>query len=193
MRFAIIYSITDTAGVNIVEQLKSLGYTPQFPIIELKKETVFSEDISEKKYPELRGIDFLVFASRHRSEKACPSLSIHPPGNWRNADLGGKPGKVCKTSAFVMKYLFQELNKTYEKNKNNLDKEYKLTLEVTHHGPLIDIPCCFIELGSNEEQWKDKEAAKILAKTILTLQDYPNTHIDDWRAAIGIGGTSLCS
>ena len=45
--------------------------------------------------------------------------------------------------------------------KQNLTEEYSVTLEVTHHGPLIEIPCCFIELGSQEKQWNDKEAAKI--------------------------------
>jgi len=188
MRFAIAYSKLNSAGINIVERLKEISFTPQFPIIELKKETIFSEDITEKKYPELRGIDFLIFASTHRSAKGNPSLSLHAPGNWRNADLGGEAGKVCKTSAFVLKYLFQELNKNYEESKNTLTQEYSITLEVTHHGPLTNIPCCFIELGSCEEQWKDKDAAKIIAKTILSLQNYPNTHIDNWQAVIGIGG-----
>jgi D-aminoacyl-tRNA deacylase len=188
MRFAIIYSKLNSAGINIVERLKEISFTPQFPIIELKKETIFSEGITEKKYPELRGIDFLVFASTHKSAKGNPSLSLHAPGNWRNADLGGMSGKVCITSAFVLKYLFQELNKNYEESKNNLTTEYQITLEVTHHGPLTSIPCCFIELGSSEEQWEDKEAAKIIAKTILSLQNYPNTHIDNWQAVIGIGG-----
>ncbi|MEK6859911.1 MAG: D-aminoacyl-tRNA deacylase [Nanoarchaeota archaeon] len=188
MRFAIAYSKLNSAGINIVERLKEMSFTPQIPIIELSKETIYSEDISEKKYPELRGIDFLIFASTHRSERGNPSLSLHAPGNWRNADLGGRPGKICKTSAFVLKYLFQELNKNYEKDKEKLNEEYQITLEVTHHGPLIEIPCCFIELGSSEKQWQDKEAAKIIAKTIISLQNYPNTHIDYWKAAIGIGG-----
>lgn len=190
MRFAIAYSKLNSAGINIVEQFKQLAYTPQIPIIELSKETLFSEDISEKKYPELRNIDFLVFASTHRSEKGNPSLSLHAPGNWRNSDLGGKPGKVCKTSAFVLKYLFQELNKNYEENKNKLSEEYSVTLEVTHHGPLTEIPCCFIELGSSEKQWNDKEAAKIIAKSILSLQNYDSNFIagHSWIPAIGIGG-----
>lgn len=188
MRFAIIYSKLDPAGVNIIERLKEISFTPQFPIIELKKETIFSDDITEKKYPELKNIDFLVFATKHRSEKGNPSLSIHAPGNWRGADLGGQPGKICKTSAFVMKYLFQELNKNYEEDKSNLKQDYQITLEVTHHGPQINLPCCFIELGSSEFQWQDKEAAKILAKTILTLQNYNSVASHPWQAVIGIGG-----
>jgi len=186
MRFAIAYSKLNSAGKLIVEEFKQLAYAPQIPIIELKKETIYSEDISVKKYPGLRNIDFLVFASTHRSEKGNPSLSLHAPGNWRNADLGGQPGKVCKTSAFVLKYLFQELNKNYQENKDKLSEEYNITLEVTHHGPLIEIPCCFIELGSSEKQWQDKDAAKIIAKSILSLQNFNST--SQPIPTIGIGG-----
>ena len=192
MRFAIAYSKLNSAGMLIVEEFKKLAYSPHIPIIELKQETIFSEHFDKNK-EELRNIDFLVFASTHRSEKNFPSLCLHAPGNWRDAELGGKPGKVCKTSAFVLKYLFQELNKNYNENKQNLKEDYNVTLEVTHHGPLIEMPCCFIELGSSEKQWQDKEAAKIIAKTILALQDFTN-HVEhpDWIPCIGIGGPHYC-
>jgi D-aminoacyl-tRNA deacylase len=193
MRFAIVYSKLNSAGKLIAEEFKQLAFSPQVPVIELKKETLYSDNLNHENYPELRNIDFIIFTSTHRSEKGNPSLSLHAPGNWRNAELGGHSGKVCPTSAFVLKYLFQNLNRIYEENKHTLQEEYAITLEVTHHGPLIEIPCCFIELGSCEKQWKDKEAARILAKTILSLQQYPNTHnIDHWQAVIGIGGPHYC-
>jgi len=186
MRFAITYYKNNIAGKNIVEQFKKLAFTPQIPIIELEKETIFSEDISSKRYPQLKNIDFLVFASTHKSEKGTPSLCLHAPGNWRSADLGGQSGKICPTSAQVLKYLFKQLDKNYQEDKQTLDKEYNLTLETTHHGPLTEIPCAFIELGSQEPEWKDEKAAKIIAKTILSLQNYkPNPK---YISVIGIGG-----
>ncbi len=185
MRFAVVYSRKDKAGINIVEKLKQVGFIPQIPIIELKKETIYSE-FFEKKYPELRNIDFIVFASRHASKESRKTLSLHAPGNWRGADYGGKVGKVCKTSAFILKYLFQQLNKQAE--IENL-KDYEITLECTHHGPLIDKPCCFIELGSTEEQWKEEKPAKVIAKTILSLQNYQR---QNWIPSIGIGGPHYC-
>ena len=184
MRFAIAYSIKDKAGINIVNQLKKANYLPHVPIIELKKETVYSEDISAKKYPELRNVDFLIFASKHQSKEKTPSLSLHAPGNFRNADFGGKPGKVCNTSAFVLKYLFKELNKNANESEELKDK-YKITLECTHHGPLIDIPCCFIELGSSEAQWGDEIAASVIAKTIASLQNYKK---GNWIPCLVVGG-----
>lgn len=187
MRFAIVYSKQDTAGINIVKQLKKMSFLPQFPIIELKKETIYHDDLNEKNYPELRNIEFIVFATKHRSEKGNPSLSIHAPGNWRKADFGGQPGKVCKTSAFVLKYLFQQLNKNSEDAGL---KDYQITLEATHHGPIIELPCCFIELGSSEEHWVKEEPAKVLAKTILSLQSYKIN--ENWIPVIGIGGPHYC-
>ena len=183
MRFAIAYGKQDPAGNNIVQQLKKISFTPQIPIIQLKKHPIYSENIN--KLPELRNIDFLIFASTHRSEKNQPSLSVHAPGNWRGAKLGGKPGKTCNTSSQVLKYLFQQLNK----NAQELE-DYQITLECTHHGPLIDLPCCFIEIGSTEKQWKDEQAGKIIAKTILSLQNFkPNKNL---ISTIGIGGPHYC-
>jgi len=184
VKFAIVYSKKDEAGVNIAEQLKD-HYLPQFPIIDLKKESIYNENIDEE-YQELKNADFIVFATKHQSKEGTPSLSLHAPGNWRNADFGGKPGKICPTSSRVLKFLFQKLNE----NAKQADYKHKVTLECTHHGPLISKPCCFIEVGSSLEGWKDKEAAKIIAKTIADLQNFsPDKNI---KTAIGIGGPHYC-
>src|SRR3989344_4827671 len=185
MRFAIVYSKKDRAGVNIINQFKKIGFLPQIPIIELNKETIFSDDISIKKYPQLKNIDFLIFASKHKSEKKESSLCLHAPGNWRGADFGGEPGKICFTSAFILKYLFQELNKNAKDLSN-----YHITLECTHHGPLIEMPCCFIELGSSEKQWNDEKAIEIIARTIISLKNFKLN--PKWIPCIGIGGSHYC-
>ncbi|OGJ17917.1 hypothetical protein A3K73_02440 [Candidatus Pacearchaeota archaeon RBG_13_36_9] len=184
MRFAIVYSLKDPAGVNIVERIRETGFLPQVPIINLKKETIYSDNL--EKHLWIKNVDFVVFASKHRSEKGNPSLSLHAPGNWRGNDFGGKEGKVAPTSAFVLKYLFQQLNKNAQEAGL---KDYQVTLEVTHHGPAIAKPCCFIELGSSEKQWPDKEAAKVIAKTIIGLQHYEKPN---YKPAIGIGGPHYC-
>ncbi len=184
MRFAIVYSKKDTAGMNIVARIRELGFLPHVPIIDLKKETIHEDSL--EKHPWIKNMDFVVFASKHKSEKGNPSLSLHAPGNWRGADFGGKEGKIAPTSAFVLKYLFQRLN---ENHKNSGLEGYEVTLEVTHHGPTIKKPCCFIELGSSEEQWQDKKAAKIVAQTIIDLQNY---NPGNWIPCIGLGGPHYC-
>jgi len=180
MKFAIAYYKDNIAGKNIVEEFKKIS-TLNPPILKLEKETIYSNDISKEKYPELEDIDFLVFASTHRSEKGEPSLCIHATGNWKKAELGGQPEQICPTSSFVLKYLFKELNS----NARNLTN-YNITLEVTHHGPSINLPCCFIEIGSQEKQWKDTKACKIIAKTIASLNNYQSNK--NWIPALGIGG-----
>ena len=192
MRFAIIYYKNNIAGKNIVDRFKELSFSPQIPIIELEKETIYS-DINLKKFPQLKDIEFIFFASTHKSMKGDPSLCLHVAGNWRSADLGGKEGKVCMTSASIMKYLFIKLDENAKKDEN-IYKKYKVSMEATHHGPLVDIPSCFIELGSLENEWEDKGAAKVIAKTIQSLS---NIEINDlnkknWKPTIGIGGGHYC-
>lgn len=189
MRFAIVYYKNDIAGRNIVEQFRKLAFSPQIPIIELNKETIYSDGF-DKNYSELKEINFIVFASTHKSKKRKPSLCLHSAGNWRSAELGGQPGKVCPTSSYVLKYLFQKLNEYANKDKEICEK-YNITLEATHHGPLIDTPSCFIELGSSENEWGDEKAAKALARTIISLEKFEKNN--DWIPCIAIGGTHYCS
>jgi D-aminoacyl-tRNA deacylase len=194
MKYAIIYSKKDLAGINIAECLKQF-FLPQVTIIEVAKESYEVENIDEKEeYKEqLKNVEFIIFATRHQAKEKRNTLSLHAPGNWRNADFGGKPSKVCKTSALALKFLFQKM----QENKITANLDYELTLEVTHHGPLIEKPCLFIEIGTTEEQWQDKKAGQVIAKTISDFQNF-----DKWKAeennkkiktAIAIGGPHYCN
>jgi len=180
MRFAIIYSEKDSAGRNIIKNLRKLSFLPQTRIIKIKKEIIYF-DINKHN---LKNIDFIIFASKHESLKKQNSLTIHAPGNFRNS-LGGINGKLSNTSCFVLKYLFKELNK-------NPVPGYNITLECTHHGPSINIPCCFIEIGSTEEQWNDENAGRAIAKTIISLQNYKQKNNKNYIPSIGIGGPHYC-
>lgn len=203
MKFAVLYSKKDEAGINIAEQLKEF-FLPHVPIIELNKESIYEEDIDKDE--RLKNTEFIIFATKHASKAEVPSLSLHAPGNWRsqksmisddsqesegflkNADYGGKPGKVCQTSALALKFLFQKLNE----NAKSADYQHKITLECTHHGPFLgEKPCCFIELGSSSEGWRDKKSARIVAKTIADFQNFkPDKEI---KVCIGIGGPHYCN
>lgn len=181
-KYLFVSSKQDLAGTNITTQLSQY---PEFyfhivdgPIIETSSLNL--ERISQ--------FDFIVFCSKHESEKKEKTISIHAPGNFKEAKLGGEPGKVCKSSALFNKHLFEIL----EKNIKKWDlRSYNLTLEATHHGPLIDKPCVFVEIGSTEREWKDKRAgfivAKALKETIETFEKNPYREI-----AVGIGGPHYC-
>ena len=83
----------------------------------------------------------------------------------------------------------------FEKLTENTKKyelqDYSITLEATHHGPLIDKPCVFIEIGSTEIEWQDKRAGFIIAKTISdTIQEFKENPYNE--VAVGIGGPHYC-
>ena len=155
--FLIVASKLDKAGVNITTQLSQFG---DFKFYLVDKEIIHTENIDLER---VNAFDFVIFASKHKSESNEKTLSVHAPGNWRSADFGGEPGKACKSSALFMKQVFEKIHENML--QYNL-KEYKLTLEATHHGPLIDKPCIFIEIGSTETEWADRKAGFIVAKSI---------------------------
>jgi D-aminoacyl-tRNA deacylase len=182
MNFIIIASEKDLAGKNIFKHIHE-----DFPSLNhylIQEESIYAENI-DKKFPDG---NFFIFATKHKSEQARKTLSVHAPGNWDKAELGGKDNEVCETSAFFLKHLFITLNQ--EKEKSNSD--YETTLEVTHHGPYLEKPCCFIEIGSCEQQWKDKEAGKIVARTISKAIKTFNQEKQNWKPAIGIASPHYC-
>jgi D-aminoacyl-tRNA deacylase len=77
------------------------------------------------------------------------------------------------------------------KNTQQARLYHKVCFEVTHHGPYMDAPTIFVEVGSNEEEWKKQEPAKVISKSILellsTYQDEKEMN-NDVPVLIGIGG-----
>ncbi len=180
-KFLIVGSKFDAASRNILMNLMDLGNF-KYHIINgdmLKTENLNFEKINQ--------FDFVIFASKHKSEKKEKTLTIHAPGNWKEIWGGGKSRRVCPSSALFQKHLFKILNK----NKEESELKYKVSMEVTHHGPLIERPCVFIEIGGSEEEWKDRRASFVIAKTIReaieTWKENPYREI-----AVGIGGPHYC-
>ncbi|MFW6233113.1 MAG: D-aminoacyl-tRNA deacylase, partial [Nanoarchaeota archaeon] len=194
-KFLIIASKKDRAGVNITTQLSqfrenplmsSMKDKPGFDFYLIEDDILHEENLDLNK---INNYDFIIFASKHESEKKQKTLSIHAPGNWRESRMGGKSFLISKTSALFQKKLFKEMHK--KAKEHNLLEKYDLTLECTHHGPLIEKPCLFIEIGSTENEWRDRTAGFALAKAIRdsieTFEENPYREI-----AIGIGGPHYC-
>ncbi len=179
MKFAVLASKKDIAGMNIARKLENLGV--QANIID--EDNIYAENIDEK-----LDANFILFASKHQSKEHTKTLSVHVPGNWTKAELGGMTGKACQTSALFFKHIFQILNKNAESSG------YLCTLECTHHGPYLQVPCCFIEIGSGIGEWQDEKAAEIIARTIneaIKSFDYDEAN-KKFKSAIGIGGLHYC-
>jgi len=180
--YLIVASKLDKAGINISTNLSQFG---NFNFYLVDDEIIKTENLDLEK---INNYDFIIFASKHQSAKGGKTLSIHAPGNWNKAEFGGKDFAVCKTSAVFQKQLFEKLKNV--KEEFNL-KNYELTLECTHHGPLINKPCLFVEIGPTETEWKDRKAGFVVAKAISEIiKDFKENPYNE--IAIGIGGPHYC-
>ncbi|UCG68547.1 MAG: D-aminoacyl-tRNA deacylase, partial [Thermoplasmata archaeon] len=118
----------------------------------------------------------IIFASRHTSESGKRSLTVHPIGNFGKAEFGGLKETLVPSSPHLM----TEALRILRKKAKNLD--YSVSFEATHHGPFLSTPTFFVEIGSEERAWQDKEAGRAIAETLLEIRtpDYP--------VGLGVGG-----
>lgn len=121
-------------------------------------------------------IDSVVFLSRHKAASGIPTLTVHPIGNFSKAGYGGKEETLVPSLPDMMTSALRDL----QRNAAGLD--FQVSFEVTHHGPYLESPTMYIEIGSSEANWGHKGAAEAIAKTLLL----PN-HVVGPKA-IGIGG-----
>ncbi len=183
----ILFSTDDKASLNIFEHLEMMCSLKEemediyscrnFYLAVIKIEKVFAENIDQE-IVRKTGIDFekIIVASKHRSESGIKSLTVHPIGNYSKADLGGREKTLVNVPSRAMTGALLKLNEL------NTLKNFSVNFEVTHHGPYIDKPVFFIEIGSKEEEWMNPVAGEIIARTIL---EYSETNDP---VAIGMGG-----
>ena len=118
------------------------------------------------------GIELVVYISRHEMKNPRPLITAHTPGNWENAEYGGKPEHVSISPAHVQSELIRALHRYAQ--ELNLVGEYEVTLEATHHGPSLDHPAVFIEVGSTEKEWSDNRCIKLFRNIIGNIEDIVN-------------------
>jgi len=191
----IAFSEEDTAGSNIGRMLIESRIEKEDVRILRKKESILmlrEEELKEElknlninsdiNSDTISEIKIIIVASKHRSKSKIPTLTVHSPGNFGSADFGGEEKKLSICPAKYIRKALIELKK--EKEKRNLN--YEVSLEVTHHGPTINIPIIFVEVGSCEEQWNDLNACGAAAETIKKLV---TEDIEETEVAVGFGGT----
>jgi D-aminoacyl-tRNA deacylase len=166
MKYAIIIS-PNTASQNIKKFLEEFSVEYH----EVEKESIYCENLDER----IDG-DVFIFATTHRSEKGVPSLTVHAPGNWSSADLGGKESELCVAPATVIRRLYLSLKEKFDG---------VVSLEVTHHGPYMKKPVCFLEIGCSEKEWVDPALGKIIGEVLKDLVSNP---YEEAKTVIGIGG-----
>ncbi|MDV7348510.1 D-aminoacyl-tRNA deacylase [Halorubrum distributum] len=107
--------------------------------------------------------EFLAFVSRHSGETG-ELLTAHVTGNFGGAEYGGDPESLARAAPGAEKRVVGALAR-------HAPDGYEVGIECTHHGPTdVAVPSLFVELGSDEPQWEDPEAARAVARAVLDLR-----------------------
>lgn len=110
----------------------------------------------------------VIFPSRHAAASGKPCLTLHPIGVphhplGEEPPFGGQAGFAPPPNTRLAPW-WRLLHQKWEKYAI---PEFSLSLEVTHHGPILDVPALFIEVGSTEPYWPNEEAARLLADIMI--------------------------
>jgi D-aminoacyl-tRNA deacylase len=194
----IVASTKDIAGMNIakllIEYYKFEKSSEMFhqnsiylknaqgndvKLVFVNEEIIQTQFITDYFSPQL-----IVFVSRHSAQSGIPTLSVHTPGNLGGeAEFGGIPRKVSVSPASAMKDCLAEMMRLKEERR----LEYEVSYECTHHGPCLDVPAMFAELGSSLSQWKDLKAAEAVAHATMYAISKQSEQ-SEYEAVLGIGG-----
>ncbi len=157
-------------------------YPNKIKIIHSKRDGVESNHLDSKINAQL-----YIFASRHRAASGTPAFLIHPTGNWSKITLAGRDNELSFTSSKVLQSGLKKLQE--KQNQYNLE-EFKVDLEVTHHGPTeLTTPLVFMELGSSEEFWVHEKGAMAVGEAILeTAEEFISQTKSSGKSYIGFGG-----
>ncbi|MYL69095.1 D-aminoacyl-tRNA deacylase [Halorubrum distributum] len=129
--------------------------------------------------------EFLAFVSRHSGETG-ELLTAHVTGNFGGAEYGGDPESLARAAPGAEKRVVEALAR-------HAPDGYDVGIECTHHGPTdVAVPSLFVELGSDEPQWEDPEAARAVARAVLDLRgtgaDLSDSSEAPPRHVVGFGG-----
>ena len=194
----IVASNKDTASLNIKQQIlnqypfketstnfqQNPIYTTELTGKNVVLVTLSQESVTAQNLPDsFSDAEIIVFISRHSSASGKPTLSVHTPGNFGEAGLGGLPKIISVSPATAM----SDALKALLRYKVEFCLDYEVSYECTHHGPSLNVPVMFVELGSSEAQWNDSKAAQAVAHSTMYAISKFSTPSNS--AVLGIGGT----
>jgi D-aminoacyl-tRNA deacylase len=182
MKVALINSRQDKAGVNIRHHIEQLLDTSApggdsdldrtYDFYDVAERLIHAEHIDTQ-----IDADLLIFLSRHYSANPVPVLTVHVTGNFGTAEVGGTPRTLAPAAPAMMQATLRALRK-------HCPEGYRVSYEVTHHGPTgLSLPSFFVEIGSTEKEWTDPVAARAVAESVLSASPVNPVPL------IGFGGT----
>lgn len=181
-KVALVVSTQDAAGMNIRKALLGL---PAFEestevfqghavcraglggrdlrLYTLGQDSVSAEHLDRELADAGFSPDLIIFLTKHQGGEGIQSLSCHSPGNWDKAEMGGSPRTLCPAPAAMLKAASIALKKEADA------LGWIFSHEVTHHGPELDTPVMFMEIGSTEKEWPVEEAGQAVARAVKAL------------------------
>ena len=182
MKVALINSRQDKAGINIRYHIEHLLDTIVPGGDQDQNRTYDFYDVAERlihaeHFDARIDADLLIFLSRHYSANPVPVLTVHVTGNFGAAEVGGTPRTLAPAAPAMMQATLRAL-------KKHCPEGYRVSYEVTHHGPTgLSHPSFFVEIGSTEKEWTDPVAARAVAESVLSASPVNPVPL------IGFGGT----
>jgi D-aminoacyl-tRNA deacylase len=181
MRIALVSSRQDRAGTNIRHHIEELLASPrgewQLPGRSYSFHEVDGRLIHADNVDDGFDADLVVFLSRHASVNPVPVLTVHVTGNFGAAELGGSPRTLATAEPGMMQATLRALARYCPEG-------YRVSYEVTHHGPTaLSLPSFFVEIGSTEKEWADPAAGRAAAMAVLSAEPAQPVPL------IGFGGT----
>lgn len=176
----IVTSREDIASMNIRRHLlanwewREVGAFENDPILESGEhlmvtipEIHLARDHIDRQVSESTGRIFeaVIFASRHRAESKLPTLTVHPIGNFSKAEFGGLDRTLVRVPPHLMTSSLRLLRELWT------GTGFGISFETTHHGPYLETPSFFIEIGSDESLWTHDEAAETISRVIMTAKE----------------------
>ncbi len=174
----VICSEADAASVNIRDRMMELGDFEEVGTFEDRKaysghgghlvtigdESLYRNNLDAEVFHAL-GIqhEVVVYLSRHSSKTGLKSLTVHPIGNFSHAKFGGFFRQLVHCCPGGMTRALRRIHVL----AGDAGLPHKVSYEVTHHGPYLNTPTFFIEIGSDEKAWEERAPAEVIARTVL--------------------------
>jgi D-aminoacyl-tRNA deacylase len=123
-----------------------------------------------------------LFLSKHSAASGTTAFTVHPIGNLGEATaLGGAPHSLAPADPAGQTRLLIALGGEAKA------LGVAATFEATHHGPQMDIPSMFVEVGSSPKDWQSQPLCAAVARAVVSgyLEE---ERVDAAPCAIGLGG-----
>lgn len=155
-----------------------------FVMVETERLHIHADGIDAQMRADGIKFDAILVASKHRAESGKPALTVHPIGNFSDAQVGGHPRRLVPTAPRLMGRVLRALKK---EAGSTVGAKHEVTFEATHHGPYLETPTAFVEIGTEEASWTDPALGRRVARAMLAAAE--PSPFDDAPVLVALGGS----